>query len=67
MSGTSMATPHWHVSASIAYLIGKDGNISSAQMATKLNNLAVSGALSGVREYLLCIFRGRSRTNRHSS
>jgi cerevisin len=55
-SGTSMATPH--VAGAIAYLIAKDGNITPAQMATKLNNLAVSGILSGVRESTIFISSG---------
>lgn len=44
-----MATPH--VAGIVAYLIGKDGNVSPAAMASKLNTLSVSGAISGVREY----------------
>jgi cerevisin len=43
-----MATPH--VAGTIAFLIGKDGNLSPAEMATKLKNLAARNVLSGVRE-----------------
>ncbi|EAU82213.1 serine protease [Coprinopsis cinerea okayama7 len=46
ISGTSMATPH--VAGVVAYLIGRDGNISPAAMATKIKNLAVKNVLSGV-------------------
>lgn len=45
-----MATPH--VAGVIAYLIGKDGNITPAAMATKLKSLSTKNALTGVREYL---------------
>ncbi|KAH6901640.1 serine protease [Coprinopsis sp. MPI-PUGE-AT-0042] len=46
ISGTSMATPH--VAGVVAYLIGKDGNVTPAAMATKLNNLSLSGAITGI-------------------
>ncbi|EAU82190.1 serine protease [Coprinopsis cinerea okayama7 len=46
ISGTSMATPH--VAGLVAYLIGRDGNVSPAAMATKIINSSVNGALSGV-------------------
>jgi cerevisin len=50
MSGTSMATPH--VSGLIAYLIAKDGNLSPAAMETKVRNLAATGYISGLREWI---------------
>jgi cerevisin len=43
-----MATPH--VAGTIAYLIGNEGNLPPAEMANKLNSLAVSGVLSGIRK-----------------
>ncbi|KAF9562998.1 serine protease [Agrocybe pediades] len=47
ISGTSMATPH--VAGLVAYLIGKDGNVSPAAMASKLVSLSVKNALTGIR------------------
>ncbi|KAH9485655.1 Alkaline serine protease [Psilocybe cubensis] len=46
ISGTSMATPH--VAGLVAYLIAKDGNVSPAAMATKLQSLAVKGVLTSI-------------------
>lgn len=46
ISGTSMATPH--VAGVVAYLIGKDGNISPAAMEAKIKSLATKGVLTGV-------------------
>uniref|UniRef100_A0A4Q2D319 Serine protease n=1 Tax=Candolleomyces aberdarensis TaxID=2316362 RepID=A0A4Q2D319_9AGAR len=45
-SGTSMASPH--IAGLIAYLIGRDGNVSPAAMEKKLRDLALKGVLSGV-------------------
>jgi cerevisin len=53
-SGTAMASPY--VAGAIAVLLGKDGNCSPAEMATKLRNLAERNVLSGVRECLTCGF-----------
>lgn len=41
------ATPH--VAGLVAYLIGKDGNISPAAMETKIKSLSVKNALTGIR------------------
>ncbi|KIM37988.1 hypothetical protein M413DRAFT_448033 [Hebeloma cylindrosporum] len=46
ISGTSMATPH--IAGLVAYLIGKDGNISPAVMETKIKNLSVKNVLTGI-------------------
>ncbi|KAF8161600.1 serine protease [Crassisporium funariophilum] len=46
ISGTSMATPH--IAGLIAYLVGKDGNVTPAEMATKLKGLSVKGVLTGI-------------------
>ncbi|KAF8996963.1 serine protease [Cyathus striatus] len=46
ISGTSMATPH--VAGLIAYLIARDGNVSPADMSTKLQSLSLKGVLSGI-------------------
>ncbi|KAJ2935688.1 hypothetical protein H1R20_g1411, partial [Candolleomyces eurysporus] len=46
ISGTSMATPH--VAGVVAYLIGKDGNVSPSAMEAKIKNLSTKNALTGV-------------------
>ncbi|KAK7686101.1 hypothetical protein QCA50_010913 [Cerrena zonata] len=46
ISGTSMATPH--VSGLVAYLIGRNGNVSPPVMSNILNSLAVKGILTGI-------------------
>ncbi|KAF6748693.1 serine protease [Ephemerocybe angulata] len=46
ISGTSMATPH--IAGLIAYLIGKDGNGTPAEIEAKIKALGVSGALTGI-------------------
>ncbi|KAF8639361.1 hypothetical protein AX17_001550 [Amanita inopinata Kibby_2008] len=46
ISGTSMSTPH--ISGLIAYFIARDGNLSPSAMTSKLQSLAVSGALTGI-------------------
>ncbi|PPQ87122.1 hypothetical protein CVT25_000941 [Psilocybe cyanescens] len=46
ISGTSMATPH--VAGLIAYLISKDGNLSPAEISTKLQTYSVKGALTSL-------------------
>ncbi|KAF9522375.1 serine protease [Crepidotus variabilis] len=46
LSGTSMSTPH--ISGLIAYLIGKDGNLTPAAMTKKLQKLSVKGVITGV-------------------
>ncbi|PPQ92426.1 hypothetical protein CVT25_008647 [Psilocybe cyanescens] len=43
---TMLATPH--VAGLVAYLISKDGNVSPAAMATKLQSLAVKGVLTSI-------------------
>ena len=40
LSGTSMATPH--VAGLVAYLIGKDGKVSPAEMEKKVKDPAVN-------------------------
>ena len=46
ISGTSMATPH--VSGAIAYLISRDGNLSTSAMRSKLQSTCLSGVISGI-------------------
>jgi len=46
------ATPH--VAGLVAYLAGKDGNVTPAAMSTKVKNLCVKDAISGIRESILC-------------
>jgi len=46
ISGTSMATPH--TAGAIAYLIAKEGNITPAAMATKLQTRSVKSVLTGI-------------------
>lgn len=46
ISGTSMATPH--IAGLIAYLIGKDGNGTPAEIEAKLKALSVGGVLTGI-------------------
>ncbi|RXW14513.1 hypothetical protein EST38_g11343 [Candolleomyces aberdarensis] len=46
ISGTSMATPH--VAGVVAYLIGKDGNVSPSAMEAKIKNLSTKNVLTGV-------------------
>ncbi|KAJ2919609.1 hypothetical protein MD484_g772, partial [Candolleomyces efflorescens] len=46
ISGTSMATPH--VAGVVAYLIGKDGNVSPAAMEAKIKSLSTKSVLTGV-------------------
>jgi len=46
ISGTSMAAPH--IAGLIAYLIGKEGNVSPAAMEAKLKSYSVKGALSSI-------------------
>ncbi|PBK88207.1 serine protease [Armillaria gallica] len=46
ISGTSMATPH--VSGLVAYLIGLNGNQSSAAISALIQSLGVSGVLSNI-------------------
>ncbi|KAJ3508472.1 hypothetical protein NLJ89_g5739 [Agrocybe chaxingu] len=46
LSGTSMASPH--VAGLVAYFVKKDGNITPAAMRTKIQNLAIRNAISGI-------------------
>lgn len=48
LSGTSMATPH--VAGLIAYLIGVNGQKTPAEMEKAIKDLAIHGALTGIRE-----------------
>ncbi|PPQ67557.1 hypothetical protein CVT24_002837 [Panaeolus cyanescens] len=46
ISGTSMAAPH--IAGLVAYLIGKDGNVSPAAMETKIKSLSTKSALTSI-------------------
>ncbi|KAK0430628.1 serine protease [Armillaria borealis] len=46
ISGTSMATPH--VSGLVAYLIGLNGNQSTAAISSLIKSLGISGVLSNI-------------------
>ncbi|TEB37925.1 serine protease [Coprinellus micaceus] len=46
ISGTSMATPH--IAGLVAYLIGKDGNASPAEIEAKIKAIGVTGVLTGI-------------------
>lgn len=48
MTGTSMACPH--VSGLAAYLIGKSGNITPAQMKQKVKDMSIKNILKDIRE-----------------
>ena len=48
-SGTSMACPH--VAGFAAYLLGLDNTLTPAQIARIINEKALDGVLSGVREF----------------
>ena len=49
LSGTSMATPH--VSGYVAYLLSIDGSLSPANVASVIDEGALSGVLGQIREY----------------
>ena len=51
ISGTSMSTPH--VAGYAAYLLGLDSTLSPAVIASIINSRAISGALTGIREFFL--------------
>ncbi|KAF9045110.1 serine protease [Panaeolus papilionaceus] len=46
ISGTSMAAPH--IAGLVAYLIGKDGNVSPAAMETKIKSLSTKSVLTSI-------------------
>ena len=49
INGTSMACPH--VAGFVAYLLGLDTSLTPPQIAAIINEKALDGVLSGVREF----------------
>lgn len=50
-----MACPH--VAGLIAYIIGRIGNMTPAEMSAKLKSMSVKNALTDIRKYAVYSFR----------